>query len=764
MSSQKTAPALLSHLSLATAGICLVVAETAFLPEMQLLLGFYLLLVLLPYRQPRRWVLPGWLANLLGLVSVAASLFWFWRRFRQAQQEDGTNWMHDVQLMAAVVPYLGPVLLALLLIRLYRPRDANDFWFLQGIGLLQVLLGCILASHTLFGLALLGYLLVALAALIAHQQWPTESATMVLTHSEPSTSRSDWGELLHAVRIAFNWLVVLLTFTLPLFLLTPRLDSNEWSPLERFGSRSPQTETALTGMSDEIDLTKSGRLEQDDSPAFTVRVRDRLGQPARLPAGEPRWRALVLDRYENGIWSNDLSWPTGTVASGVTSPETHEELTLDFKVPGHLGALVLAEPVLLGPKIGHLPIQRQDEGARRMPLFFEAGGTAIPLTYLVRPEFHYHQYLPARVDRDRYPAVRVRENYIRKISRYQPYPGTEEEPPERQLRHWATQLLLRATEQAPAPYQPLRKALEQQQGAEALPPAVWAAAARLFYEHLIASGQYGYSTTLRRHDLSLDPVLDFLVNVREGTCERFAGALATLLRSQGIPSRIIKGYRGGEFDGRGTYTVLQSHAHAWVEVLVPATGPDEAAPSYEWMIYDPTPGTLLASSLREALAEWWTAQQRNGRLFWQEMILGYSTRQQAGLWAGLLRGRWIRPVLIWLLGVALLILLGWLLRHRKTSRRLSDSLALYERMRKLLRWQRTGGHTPRELALLTCQRLAADPRTAELADVPLGIVDLLYRTRFAGEAVDAEQLSGWKKRLEQLRAVLPRNWKRVPGG
>ena len=38
--------------------------------------------------------------------------------------------------------------------------------------------------------------------------------------------------------------------------------------------------------------------------------------------------------------------------------------------------------------------------------------------------------------------------------------------------------------------------------------------------------------------------MDFLVNVKQGHCERFASALALMLRSQGIPSRVVVGFRG----------------------------------------------------------------------------------------------------------------------------------------------------------------------------------------------------------------------------
>ena len=64
----------------------------------------------------------------------------------------------------------------------------------------------------------------------------------------------------------------------------------------------------------------------------------------------------------------------------------------------------------------------------------------------------------------------------------------------------------------------------------------------------------------------LDPVEDFLVNRKSGHCEYFASALALLLRSVDIRSRIVNGFKGGDWnDLTETLNVRQKHAHSWVE-------------------------------------------------------------------------------------------------------------------------------------------------------------------------------------------------------
>ena len=86
-----------------------------------------------------------------------------------------------------------------------------------------------------------------------------------------------------------------------------------------------------------------------------------------------------------------------------------------------------------------------------------------------------------------------------------------------------------------------------------LPPEEWERVGRALEKHLAQSGEYGYTLDLRRQDASLDPAMDFLVNVKAGHCERFASALALMLRSQGVPSRVVVGFRGAADQGNGVY-------------------------------------------------------------------------------------------------------------------------------------------------------------------------------------------------------------------
>jgi len=135
-----------------------------------------------------------------------------------------------------------------------------------------------------------------------------------------------------------------------------------------------------------------------------------------------------------------------------------------------------------------------------------------------------------------------------------------------------------------------------------------------------------------------NPVDEFLFSTRAGFCEHYASAFAVLMRSAGIPARIVTGYQGGEVNTVGNYlTVRQADAHAWVEVWLINDG---------WVRIDPTAavsparieaGVMAAVPASETLPmlrqEY--AWLREARLTldsisnsWNQIVLGYSQDRQ----------------------------------------------------------------------------------------------------------------------------------------
>ena len=130
---------------------------------------------------------------------------------------------------------------------------------------------------------------------------------------------------------------------------------------------------------------------------------------------------------------------------------------------------------------------------------------------------------------------------------------------------------------------------------------------------------YGYTLDLG-NVASSDPVAYFLFDRKMGHCEYFASSMAVMLRSIGIPSRIVNGFRTGEFnDLTGSYIIRARDAHSWVEVYVPSTG---------WASFDPTPADPVAvvnsfSRMRLYLD---AAQE-----FWREWVINYDFGHQREL-------------------------------------------------------------------------------------------------------------------------------------
>ena len=80
------------------------------------------------------------------------------------------------------------------------------------------------------------------------------------------------------------------------------------------------------------------------------------------------------------------------------------------------------------------------------------------------------------------------------------------------------------------------------------------------------------------------PYAAFLFKTKTGFCQHFAGAMAALLRFNGIPARVALGFATGRRAKDGTFVVSRTDAHAWVEVYFPQVG---------WVPFDPTPGRSL---------------------------------------------------------------------------------------------------------------------------------------------------------------------------
>lgn len=217
--------------------------------------------------------------------------------------------------------------------------------------------------------------------------------------------------------------------------------------------------------------------------------------------------------------------------------------------------------------------------------------------------------------------------------------------------------------------------------------------------------------TLEPPLLGDDPVDEFLFDVRRGFCEHYAAAFVTLMRAAGIPSRVVIGYQGGEYNAGGEYLIVrQGDAHAWAETWLAGRG---------WVRVDPTAavaperieygaealrrlasrgqrfGQLPPEALRAALGrDWFEGAYRRGRLAfdtvnsaWNRLVLDYTQERQERLMRDLGFENVTRAGLVGALGVLLAAVLAVLALIMWRAERAADPVrAAYERFcRKLAR-------------------------------------------------------------------------------
>ncbi len=181
--------------------------------------------------------------------------------------------------------------------------------------------------------------------------------------------------------------------------------------------------------------------------------------------------------------------------------------------------------------------------------------------------------------------------------------------------------------------------------------------------------QGGFEYTLTPPLLDLDSVDDFIFNTKRGFCGHYASAFVTMMRAAGIPSRVVTGYLGGEWNPiRQYYLIRQSDAHAWAEVWLDGSG---------WTRVDPT-AVVAPERLRRGLLDLmpetgsaatrmlrqvtWLTQLRQtwdaANDWWNERVVRFDFRTQLDLlrWLGFDSPDW--RILGYLLSAGLI---GWLL-------------------------------------------------------------------------------------------------------
>jgi transglutaminase-like putative cysteine protease len=107
-------------------------------------------------------------------------------------------------------------------------------------------------------------------------------------------------------------------------------------------------------------------------------------------------------------------------------------------------------------------------------------------------------------------------------------------------------------------------------------------AATAIEQYLRDSRNFTYSLDAKT-PAGRDPIDYFLFESHVGYCEFFATAMGDMLRSLGIPTRLVNGFGPGAYDSTvQAFVVRSDDAHTWVEVYFP---------QYGWIPFEPTADT-----------------------------------------------------------------------------------------------------------------------------------------------------------------------------
>ena len=195
--------------------------------------------------------------------------------------------------------------------------------------------------------------------------------------------------------------------------------------------------------------------------------------------------------------------------------------------------------------------------------------------------------------------------------------------------------------------------------------------------------------TLEPPPLGSNPVDRFMFDTRRGFCEHYASAFSVMMRSVGIPARVVLGYQGGEVNPLGGHLIVrQSDAHAWTEIWLDELG---------WWRVDPTAAVApervdigAGDAALEGIGETWGFSAPSRWVYqvsmawdavnakWNEWILGYGPDTQNAFlkWLGMHEPTWRKMMLtlvILVVGLIMGISVLLMLRYRPPPK---DEVAL----------------------------------------------------------------------------------------
>jgi len=513
----------------------------------------------------------------LAIVLISIPLFFLDWRYQRALGE--AHERLGVNALAHLIVFLSAV-------KLMQIKSDRDWVFLYLISFFEVLLAAGLSFSPIFLATFVLYVLCAVSTIIAFEIRKARSGMKVVqtrllvppdsvVFKRLATGRKGPSpEVGRLPILAFSLLVLILILALPLFLIAPRAGS-------AMIAASGNGLTNFIGFSETVTLGDIGKLKKSDDVVMHVRIEEGRFNPPR----EFRWRGVALDEFTGKSWkkSAPVRPPEQPQNEGGffklgTTEAIHRLTTQTVFLEPIESPVLFAAPRLVAIQ-GDLPFVRLDSEdsiqSRRHDLD--------RLIYRAISDTTEPSLETLRADAQPYSA---------KFERYWRLPSNVNP----RIAELASAMILSAH---------ARNRYDKARAIEAL-----------------LRSNYGYSLEMKA--TGPDPLTDFLFNIRSGHCEYFATAMAVMLRSQGIATRVVNGFLPGEYnEAASAYTVRQSDAHSWVEVFFPE--------SNSWLTFDPTPPAGRVTTIRTGLTAKLEKYAEALELIWFQYIVGYDQQEQRSL-------------------------------------------------------------------------------------------------------------------------------------
>jgi transglutaminase-like putative cysteine protease len=472
-----------------------------------------------------------------------------------------------------------------MVIKVFSVRRDRDLLYLAVLSFLMVLAAAVLTVDTLFLLTFSLFILVAIATFISMEMRRSERDS--LTAGVPARQDVKFHSSLAGVSAVLGLLT--LAGAALIFFILPRVSSSGY--LRNLGIQS----SIMTGFSQEVSLGGIGQIQQSSNVVMHIQVLD-----GKLPEGV-KWRGVALANFDGRRWYNVQE--IATVHGLYNSP-------LDLTHISNFSYYSAAENV---PHLPNLSYRVVMEPVGLNLFFLAPAPLKINGDYRlvgIRSDGSIYNNPPAEInfssESDNSPSIGA---YTAEADTRNPEPYVRDSvsrdyPP----RVAVLYLQLPRLDSRIAP-------LARQITASA---ATNYARAKAVEQYL--QGNFGY--TLELPGLrEADPLANFLFERRKGHCEYFASSMTVMLRTLGIPARIVNGFRGGEYnDVTSSYIVREKDAHSWVEAYFP---------EYGWVTFDPTP----AGPSTGPMTGWsrFALYMDAARQMWREWIVNYDFSHQARL-------------------------------------------------------------------------------------------------------------------------------------